>query len=128
MKTITIDLYLLEPPCQGRFFFSILDTIYSFLFLHKNVYCGYFLHYSQYTCTNVPFLWRKRYIDFFRTNNIPFMEKKRKKISLIYHQIIPLAIPEIQIVQYSKPFNFKSCSIMFSSILWSLKTCIVLYM
>ena len=70
----------------------------------------------------------KKINRFLQNQQYTFYGKKKEKISLIYHRIIPLAIPEIQIVQYSKLFNFKSCSIMFSSILWSLKTCMVLYM
>ena len=91
MKTITIDLYLLEPPCQGRFFlFWILYTVFFFSIKMYIVGISYIIH-NIHVQMNL-FYGEK---DFFRTNNIPFMEKKEEKISLIYHRIIPLAIPEI---------------------------------
>ena len=57
---------------------------------------------------------KKKY-RFLQNQQYTFYGEKKEKISLIYHRIISLAFPvkEIQIVQYSKPLNFKSCSIMF---------------
>ena len=48
MKTITIDLYLLEPPCQGRFFFFflfwILYTVFFFSIKMYIVGISYIIH------------------------------------------------------------------------------------
>ena len=52
----------------------------------------------------------KKINRFLQNQQYTFYGKKKKeKISLIYHQIIPLAIPEIQIVQYSK--HQKMCNV-----------------
>ena len=46
MKTITIDLYLLEPPCQGRIFFLfwILYTVFFFSIKMYIVGISYIIH------------------------------------------------------------------------------------
>ena len=47
MKTITIDLYLLEPPCQGRFFFFLFWILYTVFFFSIKMYIvgiSYIIH------------------------------------------------------------------------------------
>ena len=47
MKTITIDLYLLEPPCQGRIFFFLFWILYTVFFFSIKMYIvgiSYIIH------------------------------------------------------------------------------------